>query len=57
MKRGNYGKRIAYLGFVTGVFDIIGAYPYAIGPILTLVCGVFFAAWFVAVGSKLYIMR
>ena len=41
----------------TGVFDVIGAYPYAIGPILTLVRGVFFAAWFVAVGSKLYRMR
>lgn len=57
MKRGVYGKRIAYLGFATGVLDIIGAYPYAIGPILTLVCQVFFAAWFVAVGSKLYRMR
>jgi hypothetical protein len=52
--RGVYGKRIAYLGFATGVLDIIGAYPDAIGPTLTLVCQVFFAAWFVAVGSKLY---
>lgn len=57
MMRGVYGKRIAYLGFATGALDIIGAYPYAIGPALTLVCQVFFAAWFVAVGSKLYGMR
>lgn len=53
MMRGVYGKAIAYLGIGTGVLDIIGAYPDAIGPILTLVCQVFFAAWFVAVGSKL----
>ena len=26
------------------MFGIIGAYPYAIGPMLTLVCGVLFAA-------------
>lgn len=57
MKRGVYGKRIAYLGIATGAFDIIGAYPYGIGPILTLVCQVFFAAWFVAVGAKLYRIR
>jgi len=57
MMRGVYGKRIAYLGFATGVLDIVGAYPYVIGPTLTLVCQVFFAAWFVAVGSKLYSMR
>jgi len=56
MVRGVYGKRIAYLGFATAVLDIIGAYPDAIGPALTLVCQVFFAAWFVAVGSKLYRM-
>jgi hypothetical protein len=56
MMRGVYGKPIAYLGIATGVLDIIGAYPYAIGPILTLVCQVFFAAWFVPVGSKLFRM-
>ena len=54
MMRGVYGKRIAYLGFATSVLDIIGSYPYAIGPTLTFVCQAFFAAWFVVVGSKLY---
>jgi hypothetical protein len=57
MKEGAYGKPVAYFGFATAVFDIIGAYPYAIGPILTLVSQVFPAAWFVAVGSQLYRMR
>ena len=57
MLRGVYGKSVGYLGLVTGVLDIIGAYPYIIGPTLTLLCQVFFAAWFVAVGSKLYRMQ
>lgn len=56
MMRGVYGKSVGYLGFVTGAFDIVGAYPYLIGPTLTLLCQVFFAAWFVTVGSKLYHM-
>jgi len=57
MRSGVYGKRIAYLGFVTSGLDIIGGYPYAIGPALTLLCQAFFAAWFVAVGARLYAMR
>jgi len=57
MLRGAYGRRIAYLGFATCALDIIGAYPYVIGPVLTLVCQLFFAAWFVSVGAKLYSMR
>src|SRR6266487_406512 len=53
MKGGTYGKPIAYLGFVTAAFDLIGAYPDAIGPELALVTQVFLAGWFVVVGSKL----
>jgi hypothetical protein len=53
MMRDVYGKPIAYLGFVTAAVDIIGGYPYEIGPVLTLVSQVFFAAWFVAVGWSL----
>ena len=56
MKGGAYGKPTVYLGFATAVFDVVGAYPYAIGPILTLVTQGFFAAWFFAVGSQLYRM-
>lgn len=56
MKGGAYGKTVVYLGFATAVVDIIGSYPYAIGPVLTLVSQVFFAAWFFAVGSQLYKM-
>ena len=57
MKRGAYAKWIAYLGFATAALDIIGSYPWAIGPVLTLVCELSFAGWFVAVGSQLFRMR
>jgi hypothetical protein len=57
MKRGAYPKWIAYLGFATAALDIVGSYPWAIGPVLTLVCELSFAGWFVAVGSQLFRMR
>lgn len=57
MMRGAYGKPVAYLGFATGALDVAGSYPDAIGVGPTFVCRVFFAAWFVAVGSRLYSMR
>ena len=57
MKRGGYAKWIAYLGFATAALDIIGSYPWAIGPVLTLVCELSFAGWFVALGSQLFRMR
>jgi len=53
MRRGPYGRNIAYLGFATTAFDLVGAYPWAIGPLLWFVSGVFFSAWFVAVGYRL----
>ena len=57
MMRGDYGRGVAYFGFATAVIDVIGSYPDAIGPAWTLASQAFFAAWFVAVGSKLYRMR
>jgi hypothetical protein len=57
MKRGAYAKWIAYFGFATAALDIIGSYPWAIGSVLTLVCELVFAGWFVAVGSELFRMR
>jgi hypothetical protein len=54
MRRGVYGKRIAYCAFVTGAFAVVGGYPYAIGPILTLVCAAVVAVWFVVAGATLY---
>ena len=57
MMRGGYAKWIAYLGFATAALDIVGSYPWAIGPVLTLICELSFAGWFVAVGSQLFRMR
>jgi vacuolar-type H+-ATPase subunit I/STV1 len=57
MMHGVYGKGVAYLGIATGSLDIVGSYPYAIGPILTLGCQAFFAAWLVLVGWKLRGLR
>jgi len=57
MKRGIFGRGTAYLGFATGVFDIIGGYPDTIGPILIMFSQLLFAAWFIALGSKLYGLR
>jgi hypothetical protein len=57
MKRGAYAKWIAYFGFVTAALDMIGSYPWAIGPVLTLVSELSFGGWFVAVGSQLFRMR
>ncbi len=54
MRRAAYGKAIVVLGMTTAVLDVAGGYPDEIGTVLTLVCQVFFAAWFVAVGVKLY---
>ena len=57
MTRGAYTKWIAYFGFATAALDIIGSYPWAIGPILTLLCELSLAGWLVAVGSQLFRMR
>lgn len=57
MTRGAYAKWIASFGFATAALDIIGSYPWAIGPVLTLVCELSFAGWFVVVGSQLFRMR
>jgi hypothetical protein len=53
MKGGAYAKWITYLGFATAALDIVGSYPWAIGPVLTLVCELAFAGWFVALGLQL----
>jgi hypothetical protein len=53
MRRGPFSRGLVAVGLVTGLFDIIGAYPWAIGPALLLACQVLYAAWFMAVGWRL----
>ena len=50
MIRSARAKWIAYFGLATAALDIIGAYPWSIGPVLRLVCELSFAGWFMAVG-------
>lgn len=56
MRQGAFGKPTAYFGTATAALDVVGGYPDAIGPVAWLVCGVFLAAWFVAVGARLHAM-
>ena len=53
MKRGAYAKWVAYAGFAVAALDVVGSYPWAIGRILTLICELCFAGWFVAIGLQL----
>jgi hypothetical protein len=39
MRRGAYATGIGNLGFATAVLDVIGSYPWAIGPVLTFDAG------------------
>ena len=54
MWRGAFGAPVAALGFATAVGDTVGAYPYLISPVVLFGCQLLFAAWFIAVGWKLF---
>lgn len=53
MRGGAYGRGVVYLGYATAVADVIGSYPWLIGPVPMLASQVLFTGWFVAVGAKL----
>jgi len=57
MRNTPYGRLLVYLGLTTGVVDIIGSYPWLIGPALTVVSELLFAVWFIAVGGVLTAAR
>jgi hypothetical protein len=57
MRRSAFGGFVAYLGFITAASQIASSFPDLIGPMLTLISGLFFSAWFAAMGIKLYRMR
>jgi hypothetical protein len=54
MRRSPYGRTLAYLGLATGVFDVVGSYPWLLGTPLVVASQLSFTAWFVAVGWKLH---
>jgi hypothetical protein len=53
MRRRPYGTGIVVLGIVAALFNVIGAYPWAIGLVLWLLSEVLFSAWLVLVGMSL----
>jgi hypothetical protein len=53
MRNTPYGKPVVFLGLTTGIVDLVGAYPWVIGPTLTFVSELLFALWFVAAGVRL----
>jgi hypothetical protein len=57
MWRADFGRAVGSLGFVVAAFDVLGAYPDAIGPTLVVVSQVLAAAWFIALGSQLFRVR
>jgi hypothetical protein len=53
-RQRRYGPGIVAVGVTTAGFDLLGAYPWAIGLLLWFLSGVLFSAWFVLVGLSLY---
>ena len=47
------GRLVAYFGFVVGISDFIGAYPWLIGNLIVFVTQLFFSAWLVILGLKM----
>lgn len=54
MRRRACGPGLVALGIATAAFDVLGAYPWAVGSVLWLLSDVLFSAWFVLVGLCLY---
>lgn len=54
--RATYGRPIALLGIATAVLNVVVAYPWAIGTPFLVLSQIVFAAWFIAVGAKLWLL-
>ena len=53
IRRSVIGKFAANFGFVVGMLDFIGAYPWLIGTAMVFVSQLFFSAWFVILGVRM----
>ncbi|MVM33925.1 hypothetical protein GO755_28070 [Spirosoma sp. HMF4905] len=53
LKNTSIGQPATYLGFITGVFDFLNAYPWLVGPTIGFVSDCLFAAWFIFIGLRL----
>lgn len=57
MRRAAFGAPVTALGFATAAGDVVGSYPYLIGPVVLFTCQLLFAAWFVVIGWTLFRTR
>ena len=53
IRRSTIGKSVAYLGFVAGILDLIGAFPWLIEPVMVFISQLFFSGWFVILGLRM----
>lgn len=53
MARAGYGRPVVVLGVASGVLDVVGSYPWLIGPVPALVCRGVFASWLMLLGACL----
>ncbi len=53
IRKSVLGKPAANFGFLAGILDLIGAYPWLIGTALIFVSQLFFSAWFVILGIRI----
>lgn len=53
IRKSVIGKSTSNFGFLVGIFDFIGAYPWLIGTTMVFVSQLFFAAWFVLLGIRM----
>lgn len=54
IRKSVIGKPAAYVGLVAGLLDLIGAFPWRIGTGMVFVSQLFFSAWFIILGIRLY---
>ncbi|MFT4145464.1 MAG: hypothetical protein QM644_13500 [Mobilitalea sp.] len=54
IRKSSIGKFVAYLGFVTGLMDLLGAFPWLLTNEVVFLTQLFHAAWFAVLGMQLF---
>ena len=54
MRRDPNGRLIASLSVIMGIMDMVGSFPWIIGPIADLICQTFFSLWFILLAWVLF---
>ena len=53
IRKSVLGKLTAYIGFMVGIFDLIGAFPWLIGSVMVFISQLLFSVWFIILGFRL----